>query len=188
LQPVEVGLADVEIRVGCQVEPFAQGRIAPRRKAPKAPVLEVLEDRTLPSGTPIITLQLLPAAGQSTPAPVTLALDSFQLSFHHRIGPNSVASFDALDVTAPYTANSPLLFGQLTIGQAYPSAVLTQKDGSGNTVGIWALNDVHVTDDAVTGSGSGLPSEELKFAFAELGQGVGHNQQTGSGPRLPRTS
>src|SRR5262249_30023427 len=132
---------------------LGHSRTSPRKRAVrKVPALEVLEDRTLLTGTPTATLQLLPAPGQSTPAAVTLLLSSFQLGFHRQIGPNSVASFDELDVRAPYTANSPLLFGQLTKGQAYPSAVLTQRDGSGNTVGIWALNDVHLTDDAVTGS------------------------------------
>jgi type VI protein secretion system component Hcp len=137
----------------------------------------VLEDRTLLTGTPTATLQLLPAPGQSTPAAVTLLLNSFQLGFHRQIGPNSVASFDELDVRVPYTANSPLLFGQLTKGPAYPSAVLTQRDAGGNTVGIWALNDVHLTDDAITGSGNGLPAEELKFAFGAVAQSVGHNIQ-----------
>jgi type VI protein secretion system component Hcp len=133
----------------------------------------MLEDRTLLSGTPITTLQLLPAAGQNTPAAVTFELNSFKLGFHKQAGGTAAVSFDALDVTAPYTANSPLLFRQLTKGQAYPSAMLTQKDAGGNTVGVWALNNVRLTDDAITGSGNGLPGEELKFAFGALAQSVG---------------
>jgi type VI protein secretion system component Hcp len=134
--------------------------------------IEMLEDRMLLSGTPLTTLQLLPAAGQSTPSAVTLELNSFQLGFHRQTA-GTAASFDELDVTAPYNANAPLLFGQLTTGQTYPSAVLTQKDAGGNTVGVWALSNVQVTDDAITGTGSGLPAEELKFSFGALAQSVG---------------
>jgi type VI protein secretion system component Hcp len=148
-------------------------RTSPRKESVrKALVLEVLEDRTLLSGTSTATLQLLPAAGQST-SKVALVLDSFRFGFHHGIGSGSAVTFDALDVTASFTANSPQVFANLTEGQAYQRAVLTQKDASNNTVGIWILDDVQVTDDAVTGTGSGVPGESLKFAFAGVGQGVG---------------
>jgi type VI protein secretion system component Hcp len=151
-----------------------RSRTSPRKKAVrKVLAVELLEERTLLSGTPTTTLQLLPAAGQSTPAAVTLALNSFQLGFHKPAAGTTAASFDALDVTAPYAANSPLVFGRLTAGQTYPHAVLTQRDAGGNTVGLWALNNLLVTDDAVIGSGNGLPAEELKFAFGAVAQSVG---------------
>src|SRR5262249_22673096 len=62
---------------------LGHSRTSPRKRAVrKVPALEVLEDRTLLTGTPTATLQLLPAPGQSTPAAVTLLLSSFQLGFH----------------------------------------------------------------------------------------------------------
>jgi type VI protein secretion system component Hcp len=181
-----------------------------RRTGSKLLALEVLEDRTLPSGTPSATLQLLPAAGQGTPA-VMLALDSFRFDFHNSVtfptggigatvGP---VSFDALDVTAAYNANSPEVFAQLTSGLAYDGAVLTQKDASGSPVAAWVLRTVFVSDDAL--SGNGLPpetvrgaatapptTEELRFAFEEITEATSagsqsRNQLAGSnsGPALP---
>src|SRR5262245_47523097 len=131
-----------------------RSRTSPRMSKIRSPLsLEVLEDRTLLNGTPSATLQLLPPAGQSTPAAVTLNLDHFQFGFHKPVPPigsgiaGGIASFDALDVIASYTANSPQLFAQLVTGQNYDSAVLTQKDASGNPVAVWALSTVFVTDD-----------------------------------------
>jgi hypothetical protein len=66
-----------------------------RRKqaARKALALEVLEDRTLLSGTPTATLQLLPAAGQSTPnSKLQAAIQSFS-GGKTKTGANQMGAF-----------------------------------------------------------------------------------------------
>src|SRR5262249_28094357 len=138
-------------------------------------------------------LQLLPAGG--TPA-VTVALDSFQFGFHNTATTGGTAtgkaSFDALDVTAVYNANSPQVLARLTRGPSYDSAVLTQKDAAGTPVAVCVLKTVCVTDDTVTKNAAGLPGEEVKFAFEALTEAnstgsVYWSQATNSasGPNLP---
>src|SRR5262249_59860146 len=80
-----------------------RSRTSSRMSKLRSPLsLEVLEDRTLLNGTPSATLQLLPPAGQSTPAAVTLNLDDFRFGFHNPVSPvgsggvGGSASFDAL--------------------------------------------------------------------------------------------
>src|SRR5215467_14092523 len=86
---------------------------------------EVLEVRALLSGTPAAVLQLLPATGQASPPPVTLALDSF----HFGVGVGEgLPTFDDLEATTRYNANAPQLFASLTRGRSYARAVLTQDD------------------------------------------------------------
>jgi hypothetical protein len=79
-------------------------RRPPGLKAPRPLGLEVLEDRTMLSGT-AATLQLLPAAGQNTPA-VTLPLDAFQFGFHNpvTIGIGSSRRLPALGLRAGLAA------------------------------------------------------------------------------------
>src|SRR5262249_5436758 len=97
----------------------------------------------------------------------------------------------ALDVNASYTANSPGLFAQLVTGQHYDSAVLTQKDASGNPVAVWVLGTVYVTDDSINTSDSGVSAEELKFAFVSITEATSTRSaswdqvfDTASGPAL----
>jgi type VI protein secretion system component Hcp len=164
----------------------------------KTPALEVLEDRTLPSGTPYATLQLVPLQGPHSPQAVTLNLDSYQFGFHNTatFGPVGVslgrASFDALDVTTALDSSAHDLFLALTQGKRYPTANLTQYDASGNPVAVWALNNVFVTDELFAGGGS-APTMELKFAFGGVREAtsmrsVSWNQLTNStagAPGLP---
>jgi type VI protein secretion system component Hcp len=149
-----------------------------RKRGCKPLTLEVLEDRTLPSGTPAATLQLIPSAIQGSSA-VTLPLDSFHFRFHHTsiIGGSSGggsgtenASFDALDVTTTYNADSPQLLAQLTQAKAYDKAFLTLPDAGNGTVAVWSLATVLVTEDKVTNNSAGLPAEELQFAFDAIRQ------------------
>src|SRR6478672_6821573 len=58
---------------------------APRPRGPRPHLrrlrVEALEDRTVPSDSHL-TLELKPAAGQSSPAPVTIVVDGFTFGFH----------------------------------------------------------------------------------------------------------
>jgi type VI protein secretion system component Hcp len=152
-----------------------------------------------------LSLQL--ASGNAPP--VTIDLTAYQFGFHKSAtfptggtgateGPTSL---DALDATAAYNASSPELFAQLTRGLAYDSAVLIQKDASGNPVAVWALGTVFVTDDAITGNGlppegvrgsNVVPTEELRFTFEDITEGTSAGSQSWNqlaggnfGPGLP---
>jgi type VI protein secretion system component Hcp len=106
---------------------------------------------------------------------VHLALDTFNFGFHNATTIGSAtggagagkAKFDELNVAALFSANSPVLLKALVIGAHYETAVLTQRDASGNPVAAWALGTVFVTDDGVK-SGTPLPTETLTFAFGSI--------------------
>jgi len=167
--------------------------VRPRRRAlmpAKHPrlTLEVLKDRTLLSGTPSATLELKPASGSSLPA-VTLALDSYQFGFENSAG---TATFDDLQVTAPLNGESPLLFEVLASESHYDTALLTQRDGSGDPVAEWALDLVFITSDGIQNDSAATPTEELHFAFDALSEGTSANTaswsqvaNTSTGPSLP---
>src|SRR5207247_1637210 len=109
--------------------------------------VEALEDRALPSGTPLV-LELLPAAGQAVPAPVTIALTSFHFGFANPVTLGSAgsgagagkATFGELQVSAPLSGDSPLLLASLASGAHYQTALLTQSDANGQPVAAWALD------------------------------------------------
>jgi hypothetical protein len=153
--------------------PTARGSLSRKRKSCPPPTLEFLEDRTLPNGTPLATLQLWPSSSQDTEG-VAIALDSFRFGFHNTSpidsnnGSSGKAAFDSLDVTASYNANSPTLLAGLTGGVTYGKAVLTQRDAGGHPVAAWAMGTVLVSDDSVTKNTTGLPEEELKFFFGSV--------------------
>src|SRR5271157_5150605 len=77
--------------------------------------LEILEDRTVLSGTPALTPQLIPPSGG--PASVTIPLTSYQFGFQNTVNLGSSsggagagkASFDELKVSAPLSGASPQL-------------------------------------------------------------------------------
>ena len=74
-----------------------------------------------------------------------------------------------MHVSALYGNDSPTLLDALVSGTAYPGAVLTQRGATGQPVAAWAMSDVYVLDDVVTG-GDGLPHERLSFQFSELNE------------------
>src|SRR5262249_23152745 len=121
-----------------------------------------------------LTLELAGSSISPSGAAVTLNLNTFRFGFHNS-GPRSsssgatgAASFDALDVTAALSAASPGLFEALTSGARYATAILTESNADRQPIAVWALGTVVVADDALTGSGGGLPTEELKFAFVAI--------------------
>src|SRR5271157_436437 len=163
-----------------------RSRRSPRKgRARRALALEVLESRTLLTGTPTATLQLLPATGPK----VTIAVDTFQFGFHIPITIGSSSSgagagkvtVDDLDATASYSANSPLMLKQLVTGQFYDRAILTQNDANGKALAVWTLGQVFVTSDAISGSSAGpvAPDEDLKFAFVSITEAAAPEVPTG---------
>src|SRR3954452_21728750 len=82
--------------------------------------VEGLEDRTVPSDSHL-TLELRPAAGESSPGPVTIAVAGFDFGFHDATTIGSAtsgagagkATFNDLEVTAPLSPNSPVLLNAL---------------------------------------------------------------------------
>jgi type VI protein secretion system component Hcp len=150
---------------------------APRNRKPKrrkSLALEVLEDRTLLAGSPSATLELF--ASRSSSSAVTLALDSYQFGFQNTAsvtsGTAGTVTFDDLVVKAPLSGASPQMFQALASGTAYETALLTQRDGSGNPIAEWALKSVFVTSDTVSSDSAGTPTEELHFAFGALTEGT----------------
>src|SRR3954467_13973489 len=75
--------------------------------------VEGLEDRTVPSDSHL-TLELRPAAGESSPAAVTIPVSEFDFGFHNATTIGSAtggagtgkAAFDDLAVTAPMSPDS----------------------------------------------------------------------------------
>src|SRR5260221_672264 len=106
--------------------------------------IEALEHRTLLTGTPSVTLELIPGVGSSLPA-VTLTLDSYQFGFVNATTIGSAtsgagagkATFNELTVTDPLSGASPQLFAALVAGGHYQTAVLTQRNGAGDPVAEW---------------------------------------------------
>jgi type VI protein secretion system component Hcp len=161
--------------------------------------LEVLEERTLLSGMPSVTLELLAAPGSSLPA-VTLGLDSYQFGFKHATIFNpggggagaGKTTFDDLEVSSPLSELSPLLFGVLTSGSHYPTAVLTQRNAAGDPVAEWVMGTVLITSDIIHNNSAAVPTEELHLAFGALTEvtsahAASWSQITGSsnGPTAP---
>jgi type VI protein secretion system component Hcp len=118
------------------------------------------------------TLQLTPASGPV----VTIALDSYQFGFQNPVGIGSAtrgagagkASFNGLDVSAAFAADSPLLLMNLFSGTGYTSAVLTQNNAGGQPAAVWALNKVIVASDDMGASSGNLPDEALQFEFGAV--------------------
>src|SRR5262249_54966904 len=132
-----------------------------------------------PLPTPAATNLTLQLAGGTDPtASLSLNLNSFQFGFHNSTTIGSAtggagagkASFDALDVTTALSDASPELFAALASGKHYDTATLTETNAAGRPIASWVLGTVFVTEDHLTdsGSGSGLPTEELKFAFGKI--------------------
>src|SRR5207248_10343982 len=145
-----------------------------KRTLRKSLALEVLEDRTLLSGSPSATLELFDSGASSSA--VTLAVGSYQFGFQNTASPISgtagTVTFNDLVVKAPLSGASPQVFQALASGTAYETALLTQRDGSGNPIAEWALKSVFVTSDTVSSDSAGTPTEELHFAFGALTEGV----------------
>jgi type VI protein secretion system component Hcp len=172
------------------VSGFATGRsTAPRERRRARLVLEELEQRVVLSAGSA-TLQLIPAAatGQpGAPSPLTIALDSYQFGFTSP-GTNGKATFDALAVQAPLSGNAPLLFQALTAGSAYPRAVLTQTDDTGQAVAAFVLGTVVVTSDQVGRDTSGPPGEALQLGFGAITEATGAQASSWSAVTNSRTS
>ena len=147
---------------------------------------------------PELTLELLPAEGQTFPA-VTLALDSYDFTFRN---PTTIGSatggagagkvqFDALEVSLPLTADSPELFEVLVRGDHYDQAVLTQRNAAGQPVAVWVLETVFATTHAIDGDSEG-PGEHVTFVFGAVTEATSAHQvsvnqifNTADGPPLP---
>jgi hypothetical protein len=158
----------------------------------------------LPAG---LTLHALPSPadtgltlrlGGGSNFAATITLNGFRFGFHNpdAIGTSGVSagrtSFDALDVTAPLSEASPALFSDLTAGRSFTTATLIQRDSAGHAVAAWALSDVRVTDDLLTGTSGGLPGEELKLTFGAVREATSTQAalwsrltNTAGGPALP---
>ncbi len=149
----------------------------PRSRARRL-AFEDLERRTVLSGMPSITLELVPSAQQSF-SPVTIPLDSYQFGFQQTV--NAIASnnsgagrvhFDALKATAAPGAATPDLFAAITQATSFAEAILTQFDASGRAVAWWSMSDVSVASDAIGGSGSS-PEESISLDFGAVTEATG---------------
>jgi type VI protein secretion system component Hcp len=149
---------------------------------------------------PPVTLQFLPS-GSGLPA-VTVPLDSYRFGYADPAGgatgaPAGVA-FDELVATGPLADASRGLLRAIGTGNAYPTAVLTQRNPAGQVVAQWALGTVLVTYHAVRNGGAGdadvtdTPAEEIHVSFGAMtavtaGQVASWNtaNNTATGPAAP---
>ncbi len=138
-------------------------------------MIEALEDRTLLTGTPLVTLQLIPASGSSLPA-ATLALDSYQFGFESPTTIGSATSgagagkitFDDLTVAAPLSGASPQLFKVLATGGHYDTAVLTQRNAADAPEVEWVLGTAFVTSDGIADASTAVPAEAFHLIFGSV--------------------
>ena len=170
------------------------------------PLPEASRSTPLPAAAaPALTLELLPVGGNFPRRPSrwrwtpTISPSTTRpRSAPRPAGPGPARPiFDALEVRAPFAADSPQLFAALVRGGHYDQAVLTQtqrcRPGRSRS-GSWrpcSSPANTIAGDATTG----LPEESLKFVFAAVTEATsGHqaswNQVTNiaDGPRLPDTT
>ena len=115
-------------------------------------------------------LQLFTRSTDATPA-VVLKLDSFQFGAHNALDqtkPDGGLTFDKLEVIAPMSSASPLLFKALTTGSVYATAKLTQRDTTGSVTGTWSMRVAAVVDQRLNASEDSLPVLDLDFDFSTL--------------------
>jgi type VI protein secretion system component Hcp len=78
------------------------------------------------------------------------------------------ASVSDLNVMKTVDACSPLLFGAVVTGKAFPSLTLTESNADG-TVSTVTLTDVRVSSWQASGSAaSDMANESVSFAFAKV--------------------
>jgi len=127
-----------------------------------------------------------------------IALDGFQFGFQNPVQTGSgglstagIPNLSDLDVTAAISEVSPALFKSLANRLTYHAAVLTEMNASGQTVAVWALENVRVSGD-VPQDIQGLSTVELTFHFDQLTEATGSGRASwdvlkadAEGPPLP---
>lgn len=122
-----------------------------------------------------ISLELVPPPGQSFPHALSLSVSDYEFGFRTDL---TKGKFDELRITTPFTANSPRLDRAIFIDTPhYASAILKQRDSTGQVVLAWVMGDVFVTGDTITGE-VGAPTSEMTFEFLSVTEATSAYKQS----------
>jgi type VI protein secretion system component Hcp len=194
-EQIQAGFAELTETTDAQTESWSL--VTNSSTGPLPPAGLQLDALGSPASPPM-TLDLNAGSGASATT-IDVALDSFQFSASRLAsvggtggsGAGKVA-FDDLDVTAPINGMSPQLFESVASGKLFSTAVLTQRDATGNPVALWVMANVSIAADGQSGNSGDLPSEQIQLSFTELTESTltqtdswSVSTNTSNGPPVP---
>lgn len=122
-----------------------------------------------------ISLELVPPPGQSWPQALTLPVSDFEFGFKAESGKGK---FDELRITTLFSTNTPRLDRAIFVNSPpYASAILKQRNSTGQVVLAWVMGDVFVTTDSIT-AGGGVPSSAVTFEFLSVTEATSAYKQS----------
>ncbi|MBN9521050.1 cadherin domain-containing protein [bacterium] len=161
VEEIKVGFRSVTAATGTRTASWDVARGTPT--GPALPPGLTLADPA-PAARPL-TLQL---SGGTAPA-VTLPVAEARFGYANQQTTGSPTEFDAVTLTADYTAASPALLSALASGY-YSAATLVETDATGRPTARWTFGTAFLTSLTAAAGEEGAPTQELTLVYQEVAQ------------------